>query len=372
MEKLSESRKNLLYTRALLCLHIQVPHRDDGDGFEWHMGSADVIPADARWFIDGSLFDGKWSMLHSTGFGIAAVGPGNSLIAYGAGRPPAWVKDAAGAEAWALAVVISMCPEMPHTVTDCYNLLTTLGKGKAIAVNAKSPLARIWAKIFDTLECTTCSDALLQKLKWMPAHGASSSIGRALDSNGNTLTAVEWRANRLVDALAKMAAKQKRVPTRLTQLVEAAAEAVEFYAARLGRVTFEANHFRRDIVLPDGTTTHTTVRDSTAVRQPKAQGTGKNRRTVATDVAPLPPAIPIGIEVPISTSSAQVTRQKKRKRDDDELRKELRFKQHQLENRRILRPSTLPPAQQRMAELRERVVARYAAERDCREGSRRS
>ena len=47
------------------------------------------------------------------------------------------------------------------------------------------------ARQVDTLGCTTCSDALLQKFKWMPAYGATSAIGRALDSNGNTLTAVE-------------------------------------------------------------------------------------------------------------------------------------------------------------------------------------
>ena len=221
------------------------------------------------------------------------------------------------------------------------------------------------AKIFDTLECTACSDALLKTLKWMPAHGATNTIGRELDSNGHTLTTVEWRANRLVDALAKMAAKQRRLPTKLTQFVDTAAEAVEFYAARLGRVTFEANHFQRDVVLADGTTTHTTMRDSTAVRQPKSRGTREHRRTLATDAAPTPPAIPIGIEVPISTNSALVMREKKRKRVDHESRNELRFKEYWLENRRTLRPSTAPSAQQRIAENRERVVARDAAERDC-------
>eukprot|EP00973_Karenia_brevis_P025444 3511133-Karenia_brevis.AAC.1 len=69
------------------------------------MGSAGSVPADARWFIDGSLFDGRHFGFHSTGFGIAAIGADGSLLAYGTGKPPEWVKDAAGVEAWALACV---------------------------------------------------------------------------------------------------------------------------------------------------------------------------------------------------------------------------------------------------------------------------
>ena len=51
----------------------------------------------------------------------------------------------------------------------------------------------------------------LQCLRWMPAHTAEGSIGRVTTSDGTMLTALEWRANRLVDALAKSAA----VPNRL-------------------------------------------------------------------------------------------------------------------------------------------------------------
>eukprot|EP00973_Karenia_brevis_P093674 12418485-Karenia_brevis.AAC.1 len=78
-----------------------------------------------------------------------------------------------------------------------------LGKGKAAATSAKSPLARVWNMVFNMLECTSCGSDMLQRLKWMPAHGAVDKIGRALDSNKNKISAVEWRANRLVDALAK-------------------------------------------------------------------------------------------------------------------------------------------------------------------------
>eukprot|EP00973_Karenia_brevis_P047134 6541827-Karenia_brevis.AAC.1 len=120
------------------------------------------------------------------------------------------------------------------------------------------------------LECTSCNSEMLQKLKWIPAHGAVDIIGRALDSNGQKITAVEWRANRLVDALAKKAALGGRLPSELFKLIDAAAESVEYYAAKLGAVTYAANNHRVETVLPDGTSTCVTIRDSTAARQPGA------------------------------------------------------------------------------------------------------
>ncbi len=237
-----------------------------------------------------------------------------------------------------------------------------LSKGKVAATNAKSPLARIWARIYGTLECTMCSEDLLQKLKWMPAHGAVSTIGRVLDSNGSRITSVEWRANRLVDALAKAAAQPDRVPPQLIELIDAAAEAVEFYAAKLGRVTHEANHYKVDTVLPDGTTTQTTRRDSTAVRQPWNPNTRakKRRRLTAAGTQHEEAHDTGGITVSIDTVFRH-TSKAKRMREDHESRAELCFKKYWQENRRTLRPSTEPPARQRIAELRERVAARQAA-----------
>ena len=43
-------------------------------------------------------------------------------------------------------------------------------------------------------------------LVWMPAHQTSAAIGVQTLSNGDKLSATDWRANRLVDALAKQAA----------------------------------------------------------------------------------------------------------------------------------------------------------------------
>ena len=50
------------------------------------------------------------------------------------------------------------------------------------------------------------------RVVWMPAHRPQSSIGHAMKSNGHPINALDWRANRLVDALAKMAAMLDSAP----------------------------------------------------------------------------------------------------------------------------------------------------------------
>ena len=57
----------------------------------------------------------------------------------------------------------------------------------------------------------------------MPAHTSMHSIGVALRSDGIAVTAVDWRANRLADALAKAAVE--RVPASALHMVDDAAAA---------------------------------------------------------------------------------------------------------------------------------------------------
>ena len=68
----------------------------------------------------------------------------------------------------------------------------------------------------------------------MPAHGSASSIGRAPDSNGNLVTAVMWRANRLVDLLAKAAAGEFQLKPFVLSQLAAAPLLVRHQAAVLG------------------------------------------------------------------------------------------------------------------------------------------
>ncbi len=146
------------------------------------------------------------------------------------------------------------------------------------------------------------------------------------------------------------------------ELIDTAAEAVEFYAAKLGTVTYEANNYKVDTVLPDGTTTTTTKRDSAAVRQPRscAPEAPKRRRLKAGESGPeaRQPQTSITVSLDAAPSAANT---RKRRREDHESRAQLCFREYWLANRKSLRPGTNAPAQLRLAELRERVAARAAA-----------
>ena len=135
-----------------------------------------------------------------------------------------WIQDAAGAEAWAFATIVNMNPDIPFTITDCLNIVDTMAKGKAQALAATSPLARTWAHLFTAMDGADCSREALKRIKWMPAHSSTSAIGTAVSSDGTPITAVNWRANRLVDKLAKLAADELRVPKEILDYIDTAAE----------------------------------------------------------------------------------------------------------------------------------------------------
>ena len=79
---------------------------------------------------------------------------------------------------------------------------------------------------------------------WLPAHLSHSAIGEAKLSDGSRLTAVDWRANRLVDKLAKIAAGAQAEPRNVTDLVESLDVATAHAAALLGLVTHAANNHK--------------------------------------------------------------------------------------------------------------------------------
>ena len=102
---------------------------------------------------------------------------GGDLLAYASGAPPIWVDSAAAAEAWAYAMVLKTCPEVPRVTTDCMAVRTTLAAGRASACGAVRPLARIWAMVFEALDGVDLH-TVLDRLRWMPAHTAAGSAGR--------------------------------------------------------------------------------------------------------------------------------------------------------------------------------------------------
>ena len=99
-------------------------------------------------------------------------------------------------------------------------------------------------------------------LVWMPAHQPLAAIGTRQLSNGKLLTAVDWRSNRLVDALAKQAAATREVPMAAALLLKSAQTAVRHASALLGRVTVAANHHEVSTPQEDGTERKVVQRDA--------------------------------------------------------------------------------------------------------------
>ena len=242
---------------------VRVPKRRISTEFRWLLPFPDGIDAtddNLTWFIDGSLYDEPHHFARRTGFGIAVVDSHGSLVACGYGHPPSWIRDAAGAELWAMQVVTSMVPTCPQVVTDCLGILRTLEGHPAAATGPRKMLARTWALVAANLDDDF--ESALTRTTWMPSHTTVASIGVVLDSNGVPITSLMWRANRLADAFAKLAASEDRLPRQATRWVDKVARVAKEGACLLGVVTHAANHHDTTVVDANGKTTTCTRRDS--------------------------------------------------------------------------------------------------------------
>ncbi len=228
--------------------------------------------------------------MRRTGFGIALVGRDGSLIAFGYGVPPHWVWDAAGAELWAVYVVASFSVSLPRIITDCKGIVDGLNLVPQATTNHDRALARTWAMLRRAVDDDF--ELARQRVTWMPSHESVRAIGRAKDSHGRPITSVMWRANRLVDALAKRAASEYRLPTWALRQVDTAAQLVKYQAAKLGVVTHRVNNCRASQILDGGATVTKLLRDSTAERQPRAPGHRRRRQQPSADPAPSLPSGP--------------------------------------------------------------------------------
>ena len=159
--------------------------------------------------------------------------------------------------------------------TDCQSLLTIAEQGAQKAGEADKPLARAWRFIAGTLDGDISSLVRDGRLVWMPAHLSMASIGVTSKSNRKELTALDWRANRLVDALAKQAAAQRQAPESLTRLLKSAKVAVKHAAALLGEVTHAANNHKVVVNRPDGRVVTQVLRDATPKPPQSAAASGK-------------------------------------------------------------------------------------------------
>jgi hypothetical protein len=208
------------------------------------------------------MLDGEWNDFRAVGFAIVVVSDSQELLGYGHGCPPRWCNTAAAAEAWALSMALRLCPFPPPMKTDCLALLRTAEGGLASATASSRPLARIWSHIGNAMDGNISSLVVDGLLVWMPAHQTTAAIGTRVLSNGERLSAIDWRANRLVDALAKQAAAQRQAPQAITRLLASARLAVRSAASLLGAVTYAANNCKMEVVLPDGSCEQRICRDA--------------------------------------------------------------------------------------------------------------
>ena len=363
-------RKELLVTRGLLVLRLPLPPVQP-ESFEWLWHIDEIWPEDTTWYIDGSMFDKEIWALRSVGFGIVVVSKSIGLIAFGGGHPPFWVKSAPAAEAWALSTVVQIHPTVPMIRTDCKNLLACAAAGLQKVTGPKMHLARIWHQIGHCLDGDLA--VLSQCLSWMPAHISLAMIAYQSISDGKALTTVDWRANRLVDAIAKAFARDFRPPKHIRDHVQSARAMYKHATALLGVVTHRANHHTVQVLRADGSLADKTVRDAVDDR-PKPHRRGRKRLTSDTIVPQQPSAssssllsTPAATEgsapntvLPVPISERQLTK----RRATAECRARSSATDQTFLDRRVaevsaaLRPSSQLSGWSRLEAVRHRIISR--------------
>ena len=381
ISRLSRPRRLALQNRGLLALQVPIPVPAEDGWTRWLMGAPDQLPHDARWYVDGSFIDGPSPYTGRTGFGAVAVSSDNEILAMVHGSPPAWVINAAGAEGWALLVVLRATVAPPTVTTDCLGVVDQIARGFGDATSARRPLARLWKLMAVALDNLIPEDWPHGRLKWMPAHRSRAAIGTARRSDGEFVSYIDWRCNRLVDALAKVAAHRSRAPALLRTLLRDASQAVEYSAAVLGMATKGANSCVETAWRDDGSACSVTRRDALPIPY-NARGRGvrpgaasRTRAPTETQGAePLPPPPPTSTEEAAAeqASAARLDHQRTAKTRARQLAQqkveEAETRAHQTWLRdKAAEPSRAPTADrrsgaERLAALRRRV-AEKAAER---------
>ena len=107
----------------------------------------------------------------------------------------------------------------------------------------------------------------------MPAHGALHTIGLREKSDGCPVTSLDWRANRLADAVAKAGAACVRTPASARILNNRVRNAYEHALVKLAAVTVAANRHETSTIHEDGTATRVILRDAACSPQAKRQRT---------------------------------------------------------------------------------------------------
>ena len=132
--------------------------------------------------VVGSLLNGQFQEIATTGSAVVGTNSEGGLVAWGKGVPPRWIKDAAGAEAWALAKVLSFCPVPPNVFTDCQALSHEAQSTPQRMRGPNKALARVLKFVLDSLDGNLAPIADASRLVWIPAHQATGAIGNRVRS----------------------------------------------------------------------------------------------------------------------------------------------------------------------------------------------
>ena len=298
------------------------------------------------------------------GFGIAVLSSAGQLLAMGRGTPPHWVHDAAGAELWAYQVAVRESPGLPRTVSDCKNIRDCLALPKQRLLGAQAHLGRTWAMILQTIDSDLAGAHAL--MTWMPSHTSAARMMASppVTSAGLPVTWLDWRANRLVDLLAKSAAAQHRLPASVFQWLRGAEQLQRHQAAVLGLVTHAATHFEIQSVDADGNVCRGTIRDSWGER-PRNQRTWRRyapRQDRQRLSAPSTSSPATSSTIPWRPCLLAPREKRRRLGELQALRDEVRDARQVADHlaATCLQPSSGPSADERLAALRERIRARAA------------
>ncbi len=291
---LSAPRAAHLRTRGFLVFRVPKPPAVVTETFAWFLTPPEDVE-DAVWYLDGSMLNREFYDLRATGFAIVVVSKSRGLIGMGGGTPPWWCRTAAAAEAWALQVALGLCAFDSQIRTDCESLLTTAEMGLLAATTASRPLARIWAMIGQHLDGDIVSIVSSQRLVWLPAHQTTAAIKNRWLSNGKRFTVVDWRANRLADAVAKLTAADASPPRRSLQVALSGLTANRHASAVLGLVTHAANNLEVVTYDQEGKQHTKRVRDAQDPAPASKQHSGNSSRPKrAAAVQDSSPAVPDG------------------------------------------------------------------------------
>ena len=215
--------------------------------------------------------------------------------------------------------------------------------------------------IYNTLDADVVDAALQGRVTWMPSHGSRLTIGARNKSDGQPVTALDWRANRLADAVAKAAAAENRLEASSRILFQRTIIAYERALVELAVVTVAAN--AHEVLVPDdnGGFIRKCRRDSAPM--PRARRIRHCGHPVADD-AILPELVCANVSSmlqgkPLKRQRAMEPRSVKRRRMDRDHAAitDGRLLLHWREGRskRTYRPANATPAAERIAALRARV-----------------